>query len=67
MIDARKPNYMETIIYIEELKYLVEKLEKNILFQLPQGVADEFVATKNKFFNWVEEVEFNLENYRKEI
>lgn len=63
MIDARKPNYSETILQAEELKSLIAKLEKNVSFQVPQGIACKFIATKNKFLNWVEEVEFTLENY----
>lgn len=65
MIDARKPNYSETILHAEELKSLIAKLEKNVSFQAPHGITDKFVATKNKFLNWVEEVEFTLENYEK--
>lgn len=65
MIDARKPNYLETILQIEELKFLVEKLEKNLWSQVPQGITDKFSATKNEFLNWIEEVEFTLENYQK--
>ena len=65
MIDARTPNYSETILQIEELESLITKLEKNISLQLPQGITNKFLATKNKFLNWVEEVEFTLENYKK--
>jgi hypothetical protein len=65
MIDARNPNYQETIFQIGELKFLIEKLEKNVLLQLPQGITNKFISTKNSFVNWVEEVEFTLENYKK--
>mgnify|MGYP001588032693 CR=1 FL=1 len=65
MIDASNPNYSETLSLIDELKSLLEKLEKNVLFQVPQGVSDEFISTKNSFLNWVEEVEFTIENYKK--
>lgn len=65
MIDARNPNYSETISQIGELKFLIEKLEKNVSLQLPQGVANEFISTKNNFVNWVEEVEFTLDDYKK--
>ncbi len=65
MIDARKPNYSETVDQTQELIFLIEKLEKNVLFQLPQGIANNFIATKNIFLNWIEEVEFTLENYKK--
>ena len=51
MIDARKQNYSETILQAEELKSLIEKLERNVSFQAPQGITDKFVATKNKFLN----------------
>lgn len=65
MIDARNPDYLETIDQSQELMFLIEKLEKNVLFQLPQSIADNFIVTKNNFLNWVEEVEFTLENYKK--
>lgn len=64
MIDARKPNYSETLLQIEELKSLITKLDKNVSLQLPQGVTNQYISTKNSFFNWVEEVEFTLENYK---
>lgn len=64
MIDASKPNYSETSLQIEELISLVEKLEKNILFQIPQGITNEFIATKNEFLNWVDEIEFTIEDYQ---
>ena len=64
MIDSRKPNYSETLAQIEELRCLIEKLERNVSSQLPQNITDKFLTTKNKFFNWVEEVEFTIENYK---
>lgn len=65
MIDARNQNYQKTISQIGELKFLIEKLEKNVLLQLPQGIANEFISTKNSFVNRVEEVEFTLDDYKK--
>ena len=65
MIDTRNLNYQETISQIEELKNLIAKLEKNVSLQLPQGVTNEFISTKNSFINWVEEVEFTLDDYKK--
>ncbi|MDP1760527.1 MAG: hypothetical protein Q8L01_03755 [Candidatus Woesebacteria bacterium] len=65
MINASNPNYQETISQIDELKFLIEKLENNVSLQLPQGVTNEFISAKNNFLNWVEEVEFTLGNYKK--
>lgn len=65
MINASNLNYQETISQIDELKSLIEKLEKNVSSQLPQGITNEFISTKNDFLNWVEEVEFTLDNYKK--
>lgn len=65
MIDTSNPNYSETISQIDELESLITKIEKNVSLQLPQGITNEFISTKNSFFNWVEEVEFTLENYKK--
>ncbi len=67
MVDARKPNYLETILQIEDLMFLIEKIEKNILSQLPQGITKEFLATKKEFFDWVEEAQFTLEEYNTKI
>ncbi len=64
MIDASKPNYLETTLKIEELRFLLEKLEKNILFQIPQGITNKFISTKNEFLNWVDEIEFTIEDYQ---
>ncbi len=64
MIDTRNQNYSETLSQIAELQDLVDRLEKNISLQLPQGVANELVSAKDKFINWVEEAEFILQNYK---
>lgn len=64
MIDTRNQNYSETLSQIEELQDLVDRLEKNISLQLPQGISNEFSSTKEVFINWVEEAEFTLQNYK---
>ena len=64
MIDASNPNYLETVLKIEELRSLLEKLEKNILLQIPQGITDEFIATKDKLLGWIDEIEFTIEDYQ---
>lgn len=65
MIDNSNQNYLETIDMIQELKMLIVKIERNFLFQIPQGINNEFVVVKRVFLNWVEEAEFNLEEYSK--
>lgn len=64
MIDTRNQNYSETLSQIAELQDLVDRIEKNISLQLPQGIANEIVSVKGKFINWVEEAEFILQNYK---
>ncbi|PIR46808.1 MAG: hypothetical protein COV07_02395 [Candidatus Vogelbacteria bacterium CG10_big_fil_rev_8_21_14_0_10_45_14] len=64
MIDTRNQNYSETLLQIAKLQDLVDMLEKNIFSQLPQGVANKFISTKDKFINWVEEAEFILQDYK---
>ena len=64
MINTRNQNYSETLSQIAELQDLVDMLEKNISLQLPQGVANKFVSTKDKFISWVEEAEFILQDYK---
>ncbi|OHA53945.1 MAG: hypothetical protein A2Z62_01330 [Candidatus Terrybacteria bacterium RIFCSPLOWO2_02_42_20] len=64
MIDTRNQNYSETLSQIAELQDLVDMLEKNISLQLPQGVVNKFISTKNKFINWVDEAEFILQDYK---
>ena len=56
----RNQNYGETLDQAEELRLLIDKLEKNVCLQLPQGVANKFVSAKNDLVNWVEEIEFIL-------
>ena len=65
MINNSNPNYSETIDMIQELEMLIIKIERNFLFQIPQGINNEFIAAKNVFLDWVEEAEFNLEEYTK--
>lgn len=65
MIDVRNPNYADTLLQIDELKSSIEKLEKNLYFQIPQGLNDKFASSKNTLLNWVEEIEFTLEDYKK--
>ena len=64
MIDTRNQNYSETLSQMAELQDLISALEKNISLQLPQGVTDKFISSKEKFMNWVEEAEFVLQNYK---
>jgi len=60
MLDARDQNYSETLSQISELQDLIGRLEKNISVQLPQGISNEFISTKEVFMNWAEEAEFVL-------
>lgn len=64
MIDTKNQNYSETLSQIEELQDLVDRLEKNISLQLPQGISNEFSSTKEAFMNWAKEAEFALQNYK---
>ena len=64
MIDTRNQNYSETLSQMAELQDLISALEKNISLQLPLGVTDKFISSKEKFMNWVEEAEFVLQNYK---
>jgi len=63
MIDARNPNYSETILQMEELKTILLKIERNALFQLPQDLTNKLFASKDNFMNWIDEAEFTLRNY----
>ena len=64
MIDTRDQNYSETLSQITELHDLIGVLEKNVSLQLPQGIANELISSKDEFMNWVEEAEFVLQNYK---
>ena len=64
MIDASNPNYSETLFQIGELKSLIEELEEKLLSQIPQGITNEFISTKNEFLNWVDEIEFTIADYQ---
>ncbi|KKW33097.1 MAG: hypothetical protein UY76_C0009G0003 [Candidatus Uhrbacteria bacterium GW2011_GWA2_52_8d] len=65
MIDARHPNYSEILFQAEELKDLITKFEKNISLQVPQGIVSQLSVAKNRFVNWIEEVEFTLEHFEE--
>ena len=65
MIDARNPNYSETLLEIDELKSLFEKLEQKFYAQIPHGLNDKFVSSKNILLNWLEEIEFTIGDYKK--
>jgi len=51
MINARDQNYSETLSQIWELYDLIDRLEKNMYSQLPQGISNEFAFTKEAFIN----------------
>jgi hypothetical protein len=63
MIDCRDLNYEETLQQISQLKEDIECLEKNINEQVPWGLAENFVSSKLTFLNWLEEIEFLLNEY----
>jgi len=63
MIDCRNLNYTETLQKIAQLQEDIECLEKNIHEQVPWGLAEKFVSSKLTFLNWVEEIEFLLNEY----
>jgi len=65
MIDCRNLNYEETLQQISQLKEDIERLEKNIHEQVPWGLAEKFVSRKLPFLNWLEEIEFLLNEYEK--
>lgn len=65
MIDASNPNYVDTLLQIDELRFSIERIEKNLSNQIPQGLNDKFVSSKNALMNWVEEIEFTLTDYIK--
>ncbi len=65
MIDASNPNYSKTLSQLEKLTYLIEDLEEKFSSQLPQGLAEKFTSSKKDFLEWVEEIMFTLEEYRK--
>ena len=49
MIDARFPNYTKTLVQLEKLRLLIEKLDRNIDDQIPQGLTKEFFLSKDDF------------------
>lgn len=63
MTDCRNLNHSETLHQISKLKEDIERLEKNIHEQVPWGLAENFVSSKLMFLNWVEEIEFLLNEY----
>lgn len=63
IVDLRNPDYGETLLQIEELKSLIEKLEKNISAQLLPQDTEEVLQAKENFMEWVEEAEILLTEY----
>ena len=64
MVNTNNQNYSETLSQIGELYELIDKLEKKFYSQLPQGVSNEITSSKDVFLNWIQEAEFNLQNYK---
>lgn len=65
MIDARITNHTETLLQIEKLNTSIEQLERNLYIQIPQGLYDEFISSKNTLLNCVEDIQINLLDYIK--
>ena len=69
MVNVRYPNYKKTYEEIQNLKFVLENLDKlddSISNQVPI-VAEEYFFSKKQFINWLEEIEFTLQDYHKNI
>lgn len=64
MIVREDQNYEKTLSQLGALQDLLDELEKNILVQLPSGIADGFISSKSTLLDWVEEAEFTLQDYK---
>jgi hypothetical protein len=65
MIDASNPNYSETFRQIDELRSSMKKLDKNLFFQIPQGLKAEFDSSRDSLSHWIEEIESTLQVYNR--
>ncbi len=59
-IDNSNPDYSGTLYKIEELKDLIQELEKRFSGQVPQGITNELAFAQKDFLDWIEEIEFTL-------
>lgn len=69
MVNMRYPNYKETHEQVQNLKFVLENLDKlddRIHNQVPI-FAEEYFSSKKLFINWLEEIELTLQDYHKNI
>jgi hypothetical protein len=60
-------NYLETLKLLDSLRNQLERIEKNLHFQIPQGLLHKYDESKDDFLNWVEEIEVLLIEYDEKI
>lgn len=63
MIDNRNLNYSETLQQISQLKESIENIHGNIEQQVPYVLFEKFKYSQLIFLNWLEEIEFILDEY----
>lgn len=55
--------YTETLDLIEKAQELLERIESNVESQIPQKLGNQFIRSKIKMINWLEEIESTLVGY----
>lgn len=59
-------NYSDTLLKIEKIKYLISELEQKVYSQIPQGIVNKFDESKKSLLNWIEEIEFTINDYQNQ-
>ena len=56
-------DYKKTLIVSEELKDKLNELSSLLVSNVNQGLSTEYEKKKADIINWIEEIEFNINNY----
>ncbi|MBN2729799.1 MAG: hypothetical protein JXR53_11300 [Bacteroidales bacterium] len=60
-----KNNYIKTLEMCEELKTKLDELSELLNFSVNQGIANKFNDKKEDLKNWIEEIEFTINDYEQ--
>lgn len=58
-------NYTKTLDKCEEIKVKLNELTELLKFTANQGITNKFNTKKEDLKNWIEEIEFSINNYEQ--